>query len=413
MKIINLIAKNIKNLKAVEIHPEDNTVMLKGANGAGKSAVLDSILVALTGKRIDQIIRNGEEKAEIILDLGEYVIRKRITEKGATLDVTTKAGLTAPSPQGLLDNIIGKISFDPLAFSRMKPKEQSDLLKVLAGLNFSEIDEKSKAAYEERTATNRLLKESETLLNTMTKPEAGLPSEPVSFDEQFKKVKDLNARRDDFKNSLDIKICTEKDITVLKETIRQAEDQLSVLRDTLAKSESLLSNFVLPEEVSEEQILAAEKELNKVSETNKKISASADYIRAKSNLDKYQKSSEDLTNEINEYQKQKEQMIAAAKFPLDGLAVDGDVVMFNGIPLERLSTGQQIRVSTAIAMALNPQLKVIMIREGSLLDDAGIEEITALAKERDYQLWIEKVEDGQPVGIHIEDGNIVEQTVTA
>ena len=50
--IIELKAENVKVLKAIEIRPEGNIIELTGKNGNGKSSVLDSIIMALAGKKI-------------------------------------------------------------------------------------------------------------------------------------------------------------------------------------------------------------------------------------------------------------------------------------------------------------------------------------------------------------------------
>ena len=39
MKIIQLEARNVKRLKAVEIRPDGNVIVIGGKNGAGKSSV--------------------------------------------------------------------------------------------------------------------------------------------------------------------------------------------------------------------------------------------------------------------------------------------------------------------------------------------------------------------------------------
>lgn len=49
MKIIRLDAANVKRLKAVEITPDGTLQVVTGANGAGKSSVLDAIWLALGG----------------------------------------------------------------------------------------------------------------------------------------------------------------------------------------------------------------------------------------------------------------------------------------------------------------------------------------------------------------------------
>ncbi|MDE2470486.1 MAG: AAA family ATPase, partial [Bradyrhizobium sp.] len=65
MKIIRLESENIKGLRAVEVEPDGNVVIIGGKNGAGKSSVLDSMWYALGGKDAlpSKPIRNGEKKA--------------------------------------------------------------------------------------------------------------------------------------------------------------------------------------------------------------------------------------------------------------------------------------------------------------------------------------------------------------
>ena len=57
-------------------------------------------------------------------------------------------------------------------------------------------------------------------------------------------------------------------------------------------------------------------------------------------------------------------------------------------------------------MAANPKLKVIRIANGSLLDKKNLAIIRELAIEKDYQVWIEMVDDTGDVGIYVEDGEI-------
>ena len=73
MKIINLKINNFKGIKAVDITPTDDTVIISGKNGAGKSSVLDSIFYALSyksaSKQIPEAVRNGENESSITIDL--------------------------------------------------------------------------------------------------------------------------------------------------------------------------------------------------------------------------------------------------------------------------------------------------------------------------------------------------------
>jgi len=72
-------------------------------------------------------------------------------------------------------------------------------------------------------------------------------------------------------------------------------------------------------------------------------------------------------------------------------------------------------IGVAISMALNPTMRVIQIKDGSLLGPKNMEILKQLVKEKEYQLWIERVSDLDQynatgkVGIFIEDGGIVMQ----
>ena len=59
-----------------------------------------------------------------------------------------------------------------------------------------------------------------------------------------------------------------------------------------------------------------------------------------------------------------------------------------------------------IAMSSNPELRVIRIKDGSLLDADGMAMLKAMASENDFQIWIERVADNDPMAVVIEDGSV-------
>ena len=92
--------------------------------------------------------------------------------------------------------------------------------------------------------------------------------------------------------------------------------------------------------------------------------------------------------------------------PVEGIEFGEDSVLLNGVPFEQASDAEQLRASVAIAMAANPKLRVIRIRDGSLLDDEAMQLLGTMATEADMQVWIERVDSSGRIGFVLEDGHV-------
>ncbi|KKK91127.1 hypothetical protein LCGC14_2716070 [marine sediment metagenome] len=114
----------------------------------------------------------------------------------------------------------------------------------------------------------------------------------------------------------------------------------------------------------------------------------------------------ELTKKMELRKQKKTEAIAAADMPAEGLGLEEGRVFYEGVPFDQCSSAEQLRVSVAIAMAVNPKLKVLRLEEGSLLDENHLEIIAEMAREKDYQVWIERVDDSGSVGIVMEDGMV-------
>ncbi len=178
MRIVNLVAENIKRIVAIDISPTSNMVTISGRNGSGKTSILDSIWWALAGTSHIQPapIRKNATTARIRLDLGEIVVTRtfRKADEGrvtTAITVTTADGARYQSPQGMLDKLLGELSFDPLAFTRMSPAEQVETLRrFVPGVDFDAIDAAAKADYERRTDVNRQAKSLRAQLEALAIP---------------------------------------------------------------------------------------------------------------------------------------------------------------------------------------------------------------------------------------------------
>lgn len=117
----------------------------------------------------------------------------------------------------------------------------------------------------------------------------------------------------------------------------------------------------------------------------------------------------ELTTQIEAVDQQKAEAIAAARMPVQGLGFDAvGVVTLNGLPLDQASAAERLRVSVAIGLAMNPRLRVLLIRDASLLDRASMRLVADMARQAGAQLWVERVEVDEQATVLIEDGQVVE-----
>lgn len=410
MKIIKLTAENLKRLQAVEITPSGHLVKISGRNAQGKSSVLDAIWYALGGGDAlpAKPIRDGAEAAKVTLDLGDLVVTRRFTAAGSRLLVQGKDGARFPSPQGVLDRLIGRLAFDPLAFLRLDPKRQADTLRDLVELDedLEALDAERERAYQERTTVNREVKQLDGRLAGFELP-ADTPTEEISASDLLERLQQtLDAQRDWdqceqrlIRTRQTYQQCQSR-IETLERQLREARDQLAELADAGRALAETLERQPRPD------TSGLQAQLADIEARNARARQARERADVHQQLSDAQQRSQALTDRIGEIDRRKAAAIRSARFPLDGLGFDGHTVTYRGLPLDQASRAEQLRVSMAIAMAANPRLRVIRITDGSLLDSDSLALIEAMAAAGDYQVWLETVDETGAIGIVIEDGRV-------
>ncbi len=407
MRILNLQAENVKRIVAVDITPSENTVVISGQNGAGKSSVLDCILWALNGaKHIqDKPIRDGQNKAFIKLDLGALTVERTFTDKGSYLSVKTEEGAKFGSAQEVLNNLLGAITFDPLEFARMKPDEQYETLKGLLNLDvdLDALAKNYKADFEERTAVNREVKQLEAQLAEIVLPQH-IPTEPVDVTEQTQKLLIMRHKESEQERLSD----KHRDLTLkvndLMSEMQKLENKLNAAREELSLNDQELKK-VSSECPDPKDIAATERAIETATEKNRDYELCQRHKERAEQLEKKAKEAERLSTALAGYIKDKEDAFARAKFPIEGLTVVDGSIHYNGIPFDQASSAEQLRVSAAIAISMQKDLRVMRIKDGSLLDDNGMKMLRAMADANDTQIWVERV-GADPMSIIIEDGTV-------
>lgn len=408
-KILQLRVSNTMAIRAVELDLDGAPVVtITGENAQGKSALLLAIAMALGGKRamVEEALRKGEKKGEIFLDLGRYQIRRTITKSGTYLDVS-EDGVSLKSPQKVLDLLTGPF-FEPLAPIRMSPKEQAELLRRISGVDVSDLDTERAAVYEQRADANREAKRLRAHAGSL--PTYGdAPDEPVDTEElgaELDRINGVNRRNNDLRY----------EAKQAGATLESAQEEHAALKLKLAEAERAMKDAYQVDADAKAQLINLEdadeapviQQIREAGETNRKVAANAAAGDAIDGAEDAANQALLLTQRLAAINEQKADRLAKSKLGVPGLSFSDDRGYFRDLPLEQASQAQQIKIWASLFFADNPAIRVLFVRDASLLDRKSRATIAQIAEHHKAQFLLEMVESDDPAAIRIENGLVVE-----
>lgn len=414
-----LRAEGFKRLKAVRIRPAGPGVLqITGKNDMGKTSVLDAFSVAVGGAAFAPKvpIKKGLNEAEVFVDLGSMRITRRWWFGGEAADelksdvrIEYADGSRARKPQAVLDDLRGTdLVADPLAFMSLKPQEKFDTLKGLVpGIDFEATAATRKDLVETRAQAGRERDRAKGAADAIVVPQ-GTPLKLVSTSDLLQQVSEAvetNARLAKTRER-------KAEIVATVEQWRNEADALYVKARELESAANKMQTEIdeasktpIPDDIDVSELMASIASAETVNESVRLLQQQ-DQHRAefKSKVNEY----ESITALIDALDKKKTDAIAKAKLPVANMSFGDDELLMNGVPFEEASKANQIRACTAITMALKPKLKVILIRDGSLLDDDSMAVLAEMVERNGFVVLLERVAHGdERVGIVIEDGEVV------
>jgi len=454
--------RDFKRISTLDISDCDRAiVVLGGKNDAGKSSALDAIATALGGGRLipAEPIRRGADKGEVSVTTDDgMTIRRTFARRddgsiSSSLTIRTADGMSPRGAQGWLDARLGQHAVDPVAFLALAPDAQAQRLREIAGVDVRPLDTRRAAIYQERTDIGRDGAREKGTLETMAHyPDA--PTEPVVvtpvqpslvsaaeiLDElgratetqanadraegRAREASDAAARKLDAANAaarvvsdLERRLSEARQAQLLADThadgaralaatalddaakVRAAAIDTAPVRARLADVERVNAEARAEAEAKNEAARVGAAEANRKREANERRAKQAEKVAA------LRADYQARTDAIAAIDAEKAATLAAARFPVDGLGFsEAGAVTLDGLPLEQAGAATRMRVSMALALAGAPEIRVVLIRDASLLDDDSMEIVRAMAEERGAQVWLERVGDRDPGAIVIEDG---------
>lgn len=412
-RLVEVRADNFQILKAVAVKVDGTVLTVNGRNGQGKSSLLGAVAAALGGKDAfpEKPVREGEQTGEIFLDFGGLKLTRKFWNKEGggfqqSLRLEYADGKRPKEPQGVLDALRGSpIADDPIAFSRLKPKERYDLLKgLIHDFDFDDIAERRANLFEDRTIVGRDFEKAKGAAESIVVPDDA-PAEPIDVSalaSQLQTAIQHNA-------TIDKRVSGREDAAENLENMRDRADRLTAelkqLNSAIDALQLQIENAeALPEKVD---VTALQQRMANAETLNAAARKRAEKQARVSEAMQLEEQYNGLTLKIQNLDKVKAVAIENAKLPVEGLTFGDNDILLDGLPFDQASTARKIRTATALLMAMKPELRVLLVREGSLLDDEARAALEADAKAHGFVVLMECVGAGDGSGIVIENGEIV------
>ena len=433
MKIVYISIHNFLKLKDIEMNPSKTNVII-GKNKQGKTSILKAIKAAFDGKVDESVIRNGENKAEIVVKLDDLNVKRTITEKGSYLDVSNKKGFKVPAPQKYLDGILGTFSFNPVQFFELKQIErkkyllnaikltlsQEELAKYtgekLVGIDYTKhalevVEDARKYYYDKRTGANaEVTKKRKTLDELSSSLPEGFDPKAVSED----KIKELRKAIQEDELVRQKQVDHEKFLANLQKQETDLKSQIEALQVKLTDvQKEIAAAAEFHYDVSDDLTISVAKEsLAKLEGQRELVFTHKRVEEIRGELSVAVEEADKLDSIVNKLAKEvPQELIAKAELPVEGLTVTENDVLINGISLDNLSASEQLRFALNIVRKLNETFKVINIDGIETLDKDNFEAFLKEVEGDDYQYFLTRV-DGDSVSkngydvIEIENGAI-------
>lgn len=418
MRIARLKATNFMALKAVDIRLDgtEDEIIVGGQNGQGKTSLLDAIASVIGGAKMapDKPVRNGADQAVVTAQIDDLVIKRVFNADGRTpsIEITSSDGAKYSSPQAMLDGLLGKaggMMLDPLQFQQMEAKKQLEVLKKLVGLDFSETDSKIAELRDERKWVKKQLDELEAA-NKSAEQYPDAPAEPIDTDDlmvQLRIAKGKNAEVDGILSTLAL---ARSKMDSANARVEEMKLLLASAQDDAKKAtEAADAAFKESQNVERIDTSAIESQIASAAATNEQIKANQRLAEAIKVWEAKEEKRVELNKQIDSLEDGKAKQLAAAKFPVAGLTFGEDSPLFNGIPLAQCSASERLKVSTAMALSMAGKIKVVLLRDASLLDEQSRQVVREMAQESGAQVWLEVVGENSGSTIVLEDGAVKEK----
>ena len=397
MKITRIKLLNILGHEEYELKLGEKLTLIKGKNALGKSSIIKALQAAFKGQSVNEatLLRNGAEKGEIVVELDdETTIKKTVGKTGSKNNQSTS----------LLNKLAHGLGLNPVEFLLMSEKKKLDTVLEIINVHYEkaeiqqcvsdiidlsdEEDDKvftledlaaiRKQVYEERTVTNRMLKDKQATLQQM------VAVVPLGYDE---------ARHIEVKEQIEEKR-SKKDLYSEKLEKEKAEEIQAIHDKYAKKKQDMLDSYeqstrpLLEEQTILENAL---KQIGAYEEQKKFIDSLSEEIR------NYNERTETLTSaldSVDELEKSK-----LTDLPIKGMTINEGSIYLDGVRFEHVNSARQVSFILSLAALQMGEVKTMLLDGIELLDSVKRKELLNAISKSKIQVILTQVTDDSELTI--------------
>lgn len=419
MQKINYIKiKDFKWIKNIETNNLSRFVVIFWQNWAWKTSFIEAIKNSIKAEQwINQKVRIGEDKWEIIVEFDDFKI-KRIVWKNWWLEVEHNWELVS-RPQEWLNNIFQWVIWDPQKFLNLHNKEKVKyLLETQWKIDeYNVLEADRLLLYNNRTDTHRTylskkeeidkmdISEFENVIQIDNSDIDKIKEKLNNAEENNKKIYDLEYRLkkwDEEINNLDSNINDiDSNILILTNKIKQLEEEKANKQETrdlyknkLAELKNEFTNYAITD--TKELLKQIDDFNNKNNKINELQTLKKIYDSQIQNRDKYFDMYKELDEKIKDIEKSQNNMLKDLNIWYKLRLEDWIMSVFikdSWIPLDELNKALQLELWVDIALNWPNQIKIITIEDANSLDPKTLESIKKKVEDKWAQCFIETVYD--------------------
>ena len=389
VKINQLEIENVKRIKAVLLTPTANGLTIIGGNNDRYRPSKPERVGSVIPPRIKLTLSNG------------LVVER--TGNNSALKVTDPTGTKAG--QQLLNSFVEELALNLPKFMECSGKEKANTLLRIIGVGdkLAALEYQEKQLYNQRLTIGRIADQKAKFAKEMPFY-GGVPDRPVSALELIQRQQAILAQNGENQRKRARAAQLAQKVEELTRKMELLTTELEAARADLAIAQTSA------EDLHDESTAQIEQDLREIEQINIKVRANLDREKAEEEAEAYANQYNSMTEELEQTRKAKMELLNGAQLPLEGLSVEDGELTYHGAKWDAMSGSDQLRVSTAIVRALNPNCGFVLLDKLEQMDLNTLEHFGIWLEEQGLQAIATRVSTGEECSVIIEDG---ENTVPA